>query len=307
MAREDLIGVVTVTYNSADVLPDFLRCMFAQTHDRFVLFAVDNASQDNTLPILRECRDSRLRTICNSDNRGVAGGNNQGIHAALKAGCRSVLLINNDTDFNATLLSQLDEGLSTYNVEMICPKMMYYDQPLCIWAAGGTFQRWLGYRSIHFGQGETDFGQHDSPRLVTYVPTCCVLIKNEVFEKIGFMDERYFVYVDDVDFMYRAMKAGLKLMYLPAAKLLHKVGSLSGGEDSPVALRYGTRNRMFFLLKHFGVAYALPWMVVRQAFYCFEFVVARKGWDWLRLKEKSLWQAFSMYWESPNRSHGSGS
>ncbi len=302
MARADLIGVVTVTYNSADVLRDFLRCMVAQTHDDFVLFAVDNASQDNTLHILRQCSDGRLRIISNSNNRGVAGGNNQGIQAALEAGCRSVLLINNDTDFNATLLSQLDEGLSAHNVEMICPKMMYYDEPHRIWAAGGTFQRWLGYRSVHLGQGQVDMGQHDRPRLVTYVPTCCVLIKKEVFDKIGLMDERYFVYVDDVDFMYRAMKAGVRLLYLPEAKLLHKVGSLSGGEDSPFALQYGTRNQMFFLFKHFGVAYALAWMMVRQAFYFGKFLFARKGWEWLRLKEVSLWQALGMYLESAGKS-----
>ena len=295
MASADHIGVVTVTYNSADVLADFLRCMFAQTHREFTLFAVDNASKDDTLRILRECPDDRLKMIANPDNRGVAAGNNQGIHAALDAGCRSVLLINNDTEFGSALIAQLDEGLTAHHVDMTCPKMMYYDDPQRIWAAGGTFQPRLGYRTIHLGEREIDHGQYDSAQLVTYVPTCCVLIKNEVFQNIGFMDERYFVYADDTDFMYRAMKAGIKLMYLPEAKLLHKVGSLSGGEESPFAIQYGTRNRMFFLLKHFGVAYALPWMFARQLYYFLKFLIRRKSVHWLVLKEKSLWQAFGMY------------
>jgi GT2 family glycosyltransferase len=301
MAEEDLIGVVTVTYNSGEVLPDFLRCMAAQTHRRYILFAVDNASKDSTTRILRECVDERLRIIANPDNRGVAAGNNQGIRAALEAGCLSVLLINNDTEFGPALIAQLDEGLGANRVEMACPKMVYYDEPERIWAAGGKFQPWLGYRSIHLGEGEMDRGQHDLPRLVTYVPTCCVLIRKEVFEKVGLMDERYFVYVDDVDFMYRAMKAGVKLVYLPEAKLQHKVGRLSGGEDSPFAIYYGTRNRMFFLLKHFGMAYALPWMLVRQLYYFWRFLVARKGAQWLFLKERSLWQAFEMYRGSDKR------
>jgi len=301
MANQNPIGIVTVTYNSADVLPDFLRCIAAQTHREFILFAVDNASKDETVRILRECTDDRLIIIANPDNRGVAGGNNQGIRAALEAGCRSVLLINNDTDFEPNLLAQLDQGLSTYRVDMACPKMMYYDHPDRIWAAGGEFQRWLGYRSVHLGEGEADHGQYDTPRLVTYVPTCCVLIKKEVFETIGVMDERYFVYSDDVDFMYRAMRAGVKLMYLPEAKLLHKVGSLCGGENSPLGLQYSTRNRMFFLLKHFGMAYALPWMLVRQVYYFCQFLVAQKGLEWLRLKQSSLWQAFGMYMASPQK------
>jgi GT2 family glycosyltransferase len=301
MAEEDLIGVVTVTYNSAEVLRDFLHCLAAQTHRRYVLFAVDNASKDSTMRILRECVDERLRIVANPDNRGVAAGNNQGIRAALEAGCLSVLLINNDTEFGPALIAQLDEGLAANRVEMTCPKMVYYDEPERIWAAGGKFQPWLGYRSIHLGEGEMDRGQHDLVRLVTYVPTCCVLIKKEVFDKVGLMDERYFVYVDDVDFMYRAMKAGVKLMYLPEAKLLHKVGGLSGGEDSPFAIQYGTRNRAFFLLKHFGMAYALPWLLVRQVYYFWRFLVARKGVEWLFLKERSLWQAFEMYRGSDKR------
>jgi GT2 family glycosyltransferase len=295
MASAHQIGVVTVTYNSADVLPAFLRCMFAQTHREFTLFAIDNASKDDTLRILRECPDDRLKIIANPDNRGVAAGNNQGIRAALDAGCRSVLLINNDTEFGPTLITQLDEGLTAHRVDMTCPKMMYYDDPQRIWAAGGTFQPWLGYRCIHLGQREIDRGQHDRVRLVTYVPTCCVLIKKEVFEKVGLMDERYFAYADDTDFMYRAMKAGVKLMYLPEVKLLHKVGSLSGGEDSPFALHYGTKNSTFFLLKHFGFMYASPWILVRQMYYFGQFLVARKGLKWLYLKERSLWQAFGMY------------
>jgi hypothetical protein len=191
MGDEDLIGVVTVTYNSAEVLPDFLRCLFAQTHHNFILFAIDNASKDDTINILHRCTDRRLTVIANPDNCGVAAGNNQGIRAALEAGCDSVLLINNDTEFEATLIANLLEGLAMHRVGMTCPKMMYYDEPQRIWAAGGTFQPWLGYRSVHLGGGEIDRGQYDLTRLVTYTPTCCVLIARPVFHKIGLMDERF--------------------------------------------------------------------------------------------------------------------
>src|SRR6266436_6146337 len=93
------IGVVTVTYNSADVLPDFLRCLSAQTHTDFLLFVIDNASHDGTVELLQAYNDSRLVIVANPDNRGVAEGNNQGIRRALEAGCFSVLLVNNDTEF----------------------------------------------------------------------------------------------------------------------------------------------------------------------------------------------------------------
>lgn len=295
MAEEDLIGVVTVTYNSAAVLPDFLRCMSEQTHQNFVLFVVDNASKDDTMSVLRGCSDTRLTVIANSDNRGVAAANNQGICASLEAGCSSILLINNDTEFGATLIEQLNEGLTKYSAEMTCPKIMFYDAPERIWAAGAKFLPWLGYMSVCLGEGKIDRGQYDRAELVSDAPTCCTLISSTVFERIGLMDERYFVYVDDSDFMYRAWTNHLKLMYLPHIKLLHKAGSLTGGKESPFAVLFGTRNRVFFQLKYFGVIRTLPWILVRQLSFLYEFLVARKGFKWLWLKEKAILDAFEMY------------
>ena len=267
MAENDLIGVVTVTYNSSSVLADFLQCVSEQTHHNFLLFAVDNASSDETVSILRRSSDHRLRIIANPDNRGVAEGNNQGIRAALQSGCTAVLLLNNDTEFGHDLFAKLLDGLVLNSVEMTCPKMLYHDEPNRIWAAGGTFHSWLGFRSSHFGEDELDHGQYDKPRLVTYVPTCCVLIQKLVFEKVGLMDARYFVYMDDVDFMYRAMKKGVKLMYLPDTLLYHKIGRLTGGEESPFNVRYNNRNRVFFLIKHFGLLRSIPMLLLNQIVY----------------------------------------
>jgi GT2 family glycosyltransferase len=87
-----------------------------------------------------------------------------------------------------------------------------------------------------------------------------------VFEVIGVMDERYFVYSDDVDFMYRAMRAGLKLYLLPEAKLWHKVSGLTGGALSEFSLYYGSRGRALFLYKHFGRLQGWFWTTLYSAF-----------------------------------------
>lgn len=294
MASGDLVGVVTVTFNSAGVLPDFLRSILPQTHRNFILFAVDNASNDNSAEILRACVDERLQVIANSENKGVAEGNNQGIRQALEAGCTSVLLLNNDTEFGPTLLAQLLQGLEDHRVDMICPKMMYFDEPERIWAAGGKFLPLRGYLSKCFGEGEIDCGQYDVPRLVTETPTCCVLIRKRVFERIGLMDERYFVYLDDSDFMYRAMRANIKMMYLPNAKLLHKIGRSTGGEESSFTVHYGTRNRIFFQIKHFGILWTLPWLLIRQFAWILAVASGRKSYQWYRAKNHALISALKM-------------
>jgi hypothetical protein len=266
VAQESQIGVVTVTFNSGSVLPQFLNCVFQQTHRNFILFAVDNASKDDTLRLLRECHDERLRIIANPDNRGVAEGNNQGIRAAFEDDCGTILLLNNDTEFAENLFDRLFAGLKKHQCDMTTGKIFYFEPSDQIWCAGGWLNRNRLFVNFHYGVGEKDTGQFDEARLVTYTPTCCVLIRRSVFDRVGLMDSKYFVYYDDVDFFYRCLQENLSLWYLPEARLYHKVSSLSGGEDSEFAIRYITRNRMYFLRKHLSTWQVLLWGVHFMAY-----------------------------------------
>lgn len=266
MDKVQRIGVVTVTYNSAEVLPEFLQSVVQQTFQEFILYVVDNASQDKSLEAVAAFGDARIRVLANAENLGVAEGNNQGIRAALADGCDAVLLLNNDTVFPAELFAELRDGLAQYDCAMTTPKIYYHDEPTKIWAAGGYFQPWFGYRTQHYGEGKQDTGQFDTVRAVTYAPTCCVLIHRSVFDNIGLMDPLYFVYVDDVDFMYRALKAGLVMQYLPQAKLWHKVSSLTG-HMSDFMIRYCVRNRIYFIKKNSVLGYSFLWMVGYLGYY----------------------------------------
>jgi GT2 family glycosyltransferase len=249
MNNRPKIGVVTVTYDSEPVICEFMDSLMKQTETEFVVYVIDNASSDKTLERLSEYRAPNVFVTRSPTNIGVAAGNNLGILAALKDGCAAVLLINNDTVFDSDLLSTLWTGLQQYKCDMIVPKILYFDDPQKIWCAGGYFSRIRG-SARHFGHDQKDNGAFDRPRLVSYSPTCCMLIRAEVFARIGFMDSNYFVYFDDTDFCLRAHQAGLRLFYLPAARLLHKVGSLTGGE-SDFYYRYTIRNHVYYFLKHF--------------------------------------------------------
>lgn len=263
---EPRIGVVTVTFNSSHVLPDFLTCTFSQTHKNFLLFTVDNASTDDTLSLLHQCGDDRLRIIANSTNLGVAEGNNVGIRAALEEGCNLILLLNNDTEFPKDLFARLKQGLDKHRCDMTTPKMLYFDAPDVVWCAGGYFDEKRYYGAFHTGMDEKDTGQFNRAQQVTYVPTCCLMIRRSVFETVGFMDDRYFVYTDDVDFLYRCLIKGLTLWYLPDATLFHKVSSLTGGSESAFAIRYMTRNRVYFLRKHLPGYQVFLWLVHFMAY-----------------------------------------
>jgi len=245
------IGVVTVTYNSAAMLDEFFASLDAQTYRQFCLISVDNASSDSTVLLLNAQPGAEQLVIANVANVGVAAANNQGIRAAIEVGCEFVLLINNDVVLGPDLLAELIRGLTDHSCEMAVPLIYFSDPPDRIWTAGGSFQPWLGFRIHHRGSNEKDRGQYHQPAKIDYAPTCCVLIRREVFRRIGLMDERYFVYADDVDFMYRARKAGVAMYYLPRGKLWHKVNGLTGGSLSDFSLYYNARGRALFLYKHF--------------------------------------------------------
>jgi GT2 family glycosyltransferase len=265
------IGVVTVTYNSGEVLPDFLHSLELQTYADFRLFAIDNASTDDTLTKLRAWADPRLSLLPNAANLGVAAGNNQGIRAALESGCEYVLLLNNDVVFGPDLLQQLRDGMVRHHCEMTTALVYFYQPKDVIWCAGGYFKPKLGYRIIHYGANQRDIGQFNNAQAVTYAPTCCVLIHREVFGRIGLMDERYFVYCDDADFLLRAWNADQVLWYLPEAKLWHKVHSLTG-TTSPFTMHYCARNRAFYIAKHVRGIRAAIFQWLYAAYYLLRFL-----------------------------------
>ncbi len=281
------IGVVTVTYNSASVLEGFLCSLKAQTYRDFITYAIDNASTDVTLEMLRAFQTPWLRVIANISNLGVAAGNNQGISAALDDGCEYVLLINNDTEFPADLLEGLEASLRRHGTGMVVPKIYFHNEPNRIWCAGGRFS-FSSAIVRHTGEGETDSRQYERARSITYAPTCCMLIHKSVFERVGLMDEKYFVYFDDTDFCLRVVRSGIVFYYEPSVHLTHKVSSLTGGANSPFSVRFGTRNKTYFIGKHFGARLLWLALLAHEAGWLFRALTGRESWETYRIRQTSV-------------------
>lgn len=289
------IGAVSVTYNSAQVIDGFMASMLRQTHANFALYIVDNASSDQTLERLAQYKDPRISVIRNERNVGIAEANNQGTYAALASDCEAVLFVNNDTEFEPFLLEKLAAGMQEHTSDMIAPKILFHDGQQVIWSAGGGFSPFKGYAGYHYGLGQIDRGQFDVTRRVDHAPACCLLVRKDVFAKIGFMDSRYFVYHDDTDFCYRAKRAGLKLIYLPAAKLLHKASSLTGGPESDFSVRYRTRNQIYFMLKHLGLWRGFLYLPAFQARLLLRLISRKIDIPGFLLREKAFAEGWNLW------------
>jgi GT2 family glycosyltransferase len=242
------IGIATVLFNSSRVLPDFLSSLRLQTHRDYIVYAVDNSSNDDSAALCR-IEGERFRVIENIHNTGFAHATNQGIILAIEDRCEIVLILNNDVTFRPDFLHQLLKGLNRNHADLVAPMTYYHDRPNVIWAAGGTLQRWCGYRPVHLGMEETDTGQFASDRAIQFAPGSCIFARRSVFAAVGLLDETYFTYWEDTDFAVRAVQADLRNFLIPEAKLWHKVSSLTG-KNSPFQIHYASRNHALYIHKH---------------------------------------------------------
>lgn len=251
------IGIVTVLYNSESVLEEFFETLNKQTYENFILYVVDNLSPDSSLELSKKLASShQFKTVIieNDANYGVAKGNNIGIRKALADDCDLVLLSNNDIALEDDSIDKLLIGLDKNNADMAVPKIYIYGTNK-IWAAGGGFVKKNGL-TLHFGQEQEDKGQFNTDQKVDYAPTCFMLIRKEVFAEVGLMDENYFVYYDDTDFVYRALnKYGKKLWYVSNSEIYHNE-STSTGKMSDFSIKFLWRNLVYFALKNYRPLYA---------------------------------------------------
>lgn len=199
------------------------------------IILVDNGSTDGTVEAVRRAFPD-VRLICNRENLRYARANNQAITLALQQGADYVLLLNNDTrvapDFLTHLVARAE---SDSRIGMVGAKIYYEAPGQRIWYAGGRVSLWRG-KIWHVGLRRPDAGQYDEATEVEYITGCCLLASRQCIETVGLLDEDFYMYAEDVDWCYRARRAGFRLMYEPRAKVWHKISSSTGGQQTPGGL-----------------------------------------------------------------------
>lgn len=245
-----MIALVTVLYKSDAVLTDFFKSLSCQSFVDYHLYLIDNSPSEATDEILNDLLNkypvAAHTHIKNNYNLGVAAGNNLGIKSSLASDCTHTLLLNNDIVFDDTeLLAKMYKQATEYDESLIVPKIFFHNSDL-IWMAGGAFHKKRACTE-HFGSEQKDGPKYEQPAYVNYAPTCFMLIANQVFQQVGIMREKYFVYYDDTDFIYRAVGVGYRIYFMPSIKIWHKESASTGGMASTFSIYYMNRNRLFFI------------------------------------------------------------
>lgn len=261
---------------------DTLECLKSLKHNNYPcrIVVVDNGSTDESVERLEDIEGIDFLSL--KSNWGFSGGNNFGIKYALREGADYVLLLNNDTIVDKNFLKELmREAEKNPRAGLLGAKIYYHDEPEKIWFAGGEIS-FLG-KGTHIGVNEIDKGQYDQVKEVEYITGCCLLVKKEVTDKIGFLDEDYFLYYEDTDYSWRARKAGYDCLFVPRAKIWHKCSAASV-EGSASYIYYSARNRLLLLRKNapIFVRIILPififWKTIKQ-FFKLLFVPEKRIWS----------------------------
>ena len=250
------VGIVTVNYNSAAFIGEFAESLRQVRYRNFRLIVIDSASSDASAEeLVRQVPEAVL--LPSTENLGTAGGNNRGIAYCLEHGFDYVLLLNNDTVLTEDFLDRLvacADGNTT-----VVPKILYYYDRRLISTHAGDFdwRRGVFRRTFH---GRPDSPAANLPRELETASFCCALVPAAAFREVGLLNERFFMYYEETDWLRRARDMGYRLLYRPEAVVYHRESASSGGGwMTPFKLYYATRNRLYLMRKHSSSpgAYAL--------------------------------------------------
>lgn len=261
------ISIIIVNYNTPEETKECLRSLadIETWGFDYKIIVVDNGSKESLkFSKLYLKNNPHLELISSSSNLGFTGGNNLGIkHAANRYDSDYFLLLNSDAIVTKDFLKELYlMAKNDAKIGLISPKIYFHkgfeyhsasyspeQLGQVIWYAGGKID-WSNLFSYHIGVDEIDRGQFDLARETDFATGCCMLISREVVERVGTLDNRFFLYSEDVDYSLRVKKAGLKIFYCPCASVYHKISGSTGGVGSRLQEYYQTRNRLLLTLKH---------------------------------------------------------
>ena len=223
------VSIIILNWNGLEDTIECLESLRKITYPNYQVIVVDNASEGEDVQVLQDKFSDYIHIIENDKNYGFAEGNNVGMRSALNSYHPAyLLLLNNDTVVAPDFLNELVKVAETkVEIGIVGPKIYYYDfqgRKDVIWSAGGIILKWRRWIYQGVGWNDNDLPQYQDIATVDWVSGAAMMFKSSVIEELSSLDPHYFFGDEDVDYCLKARKHGFKVVYVPAAKVWHKVG-----------------------------------------------------------------------------------
>ncbi|MDD4153297.1 MAG: glycosyltransferase family 2 protein [bacterium] len=230
------LSIVIVSWNSSSELRDCIGSLADQADEGFSyeIILVDNASSDGSVALVQKCFPA-VRIIANDENKGFAGASNQGILASI--GC-FVMLLNPDSVVESGVLKGMTDFMDSVPDAGACGcKLLESDNSLqysarCFPHLSDVLMSLPGISRIipnnHYKREYLMMNwDHSHIRTVEWVSGACLVMRREAIAQVGLLDERFFMYCEDMDWCFRLSKALWKIYYLPHLAIVHHRGASS--------------------------------------------------------------------------------
>lgn len=242
-----LVSVILINYNGKDYNEICLESLFEQSYKKIEIIMVNNLSTDGSIDIVRE-KYPKVKIIDPRENTGFAKGNNIGVSHAKG---EYLLIVNNDTELEKDAVKNLVAFAQHHSaIGAIAAKMMFFWNKNVINSFGNTvfLDNWGSDNFINF----IDIGQFNLPRQVMSACFGAVFIPRKVWEKVGELDEKMFMYYEDSDWSYRARLLGYDIVASPYSVVYHKFGASTSIRPSAFKNKMVIRNRLIWAIKNLG-------------------------------------------------------
>ena len=237
------VGIVILNFNGLPYISDCLRSLH-KVKGLGRIIVVDNHSQDQSVFLIKKSFP-QIKIIKNRENLGFAKGNNKAIRILLKKGYDYIMLLNPDIVADKNFLNPLIKlADSDKKIGIVAPLLKEGTGDKVVYALGAKFNPILGRtKHIHVEARPLHIAKQE------LVSGCAMLVKKEVFKKIGLFDERFFLYFEDSDFCLRARKAGFEIFVEPKSVVFHKI-SQSFKNYRFKKIKYNLISNFLFIKKH---------------------------------------------------------
>ncbi len=239
-----MVSVIIPNYNKFDLLENCIKRLLQGSLVADEIIVVDNGSSDFRIDVLF---DPRVRVIYLPENIGFSKAVNIGIHEAKGD---YIAILNNDTEVDSDWLKNISRTFEEHsNVLFVTSKIKSLKNKDLLDDVGDVI---LPSGKVYkIGNGEMDTGQYGKQRFIFGASGCASVYRREFFEKVGYFDEDFFAYLEDVDLSFRANLLGLKCLYVPDAIVYHYGSATTGSQYNKFTVFYLGQNTLNVITKNY--------------------------------------------------------
>ncbi len=272
--QKGVVSVVIPNWNGKRFLAGCLDSLFDQSYPNVEVVIVDNGSRDGSVEFI-QANYPKVRLVSFEVNTGFSVAVNRGIR---ESSGEYVALLNNDTVVDKDWASELVRAMREHpEIASAGCKMLAYDDHTLLDGVGDGYRR--GGLPGRIGHKERDTGRFNVPRYILGACGGAALYRRSLFDEIGYFDDDYFAYLEDVDLGLRAQSAGYKCLYVPTSIVYHLGCGTTGSGYSPLVVRLSAQNNLNTIIKNIPFSLILKFLphILFWQFYYLAVVTVRGG------------------------------